>query len=67
MKTLIFILSWIVLLYLLNIHQFKEVGKSYDRDVAFVKAITGSDRFIPISREDFAARFPQRGTDFVRW
>ena len=41
--------------------------RHYVSDVAFVKAITGSDRFIPISREDFAARFPQRGTDFVRW
>lgn len=41
--------------------------RHYISDVEFVKVITGSDRLIPISRQDFAAQFPQRGTDFRRW
>lgn len=41
--------------------------RHYINDKEFVKVITGSDRLIPISRQDFAARFPQRGTDFRRW
>jgi len=41
--------------------------RHYISDIEFVKVITGSDRLIPISRQDFAARFPQRGTDFRRW
>jgi hypothetical protein len=41
--------------------------RHYINNIEFVKVITGSDRLIPISRQDFAARFPQRGTDFRRW
>ena len=43
------------------------IRRHYISDVEFVKVITGSDRLIPISRQDFAAQFPQRGTDFRRW
>ena len=41
--------------------------RHYISDVEFARVITGSDRSISISRQDFAARFSQRGTDFRRW
>jgi hypothetical protein len=41
--------------------------RHYISDVEFARVITGSDRSISISRQDFATRFPQRGTDFRRW
>ncbi|MEG4280511.1 hypothetical protein QUA62_24000 [Microcoleus sp. MON1_C1] len=41
--------------------------RHYINNTEFVRVITGSDRLIPISRQDFARRFPQRGTDFRRW
>ena len=41
--------------------------RHYISNVEFAKVITGSDRFIQISAQDFAKRFPQRGTDFRRW
>ena len=41
--------------------------RHYIRDVEFARVITGLDRSISISRQDFVTRFPQRGTDFRRW
>ncbi|HEY9711377.1 MAG TPA: hypothetical protein V6D48_24425, partial [Oculatellaceae cyanobacterium] len=41
--------------------------RHYISDIEFARVITGSDRSISISRQDFVTRFPQRGTDFRRW
>lgn len=41
--------------------------RHYISDIEFARVITGSDRSISIFRQDFIARFPQRGTDFRRW
>lgn len=41
--------------------------RHYISDIEFARVITGSDRSISISRQDFIARFPQRGTDFRKW
>lgn len=41
--------------------------RHYISDIEFARVITGSDRSVSISRQDFMARFPERGTDFRRW